>query len=134
MERGRRGCNALSVASFPTPAFDHYWAMWNEPDIERARHHLDLAVAPDFIFCDPLHWHVGRDALESNVRQFRADQPDAEFVIASGFDSHHNRFRYRWDFTRRGRVLLQGFDVATVAEDGLIERIDGFFGLLPELG
>ncbi len=47
MERGRRGCNALSVASFPTPAFDHYWAMWNEPDIERARHHLDLAVAPD---------------------------------------------------------------------------------------
>ena len=42
--------------------------------------------------------------------------------------AHHNRVRYHWNFTRRGRTLLRGFDVATIAESGLIERIDGFFG------
>jgi hypothetical protein len=107
--------------------------MWNDPDVERARGHLEPAVTSDFIFCDPLHWHAGHDALEANVRQFRADQPAAVFEMASGFDTHHNRFRYRWNFTRRGRVLVEGLDIATVADSGLIERIDGFFGPVPNL-
>ena len=25
----------------------HYWDMWNESDVEKIRHHLDLAVATD---------------------------------------------------------------------------------------
>jgi hypothetical protein len=53
--------------------------------------------------------------------------------MASGFDTHHNRFRSRWNFTRRGRVLAKGLDIATVADSGLIERIDGFFGPVPNL-
>lgn len=107
--------------------------MWNEGDPSAVRGHLDQAVTTDFIFCDPLHWHVGRDALEENVIAFRAEQPAAEFVIGSGIDTHHNRYRYAWHFTRRGRVLVKGLDIATVAENGLIERIDGFFGELPPL-
>jgi len=122
------------MGPFPTIAFENYWTMWNSRDLAGVRALLDRAVADDFIFCDPLHWHVGRDALEANVRQFRSDQPDAEFVMASGFDVHHNRYRYDWHFTRRGRVLVKGFDVATVDETtGLLERIDGFFGEIPPL-
>jgi hypothetical protein len=121
-----------TVSLFPSPAFDHYWAMWNETDVEAVRGHLDLAVSSDFIFCDPLHFHVGRDALEANVRDFRRQQPDASFKIGSGVDSHHNRIRYEWHLMRRGRVLVRGFDVTTTNDDGLIERIDGFFGDLPE--
>ena len=120
------------TALFDLPAFDHYWAMWNETDLGRVREHLDQAVSEDFIFCDPLHWHVGRDALEENVRQLRTEEPLAEFDVSSGVDQHHNRYRYSWTFGRRGRVLLHGFDVATTNEDGLIERIDGFFGPLPD--
>jgi hypothetical protein len=118
---------------FPVAAFDHYWAMWNETDPDAVRSHLDRAVTDDFVFCDPIHFHVGRDALEANVRNFRAEQPAAVFTIGSGFDSHHNRHRYQWHFTRRGRVLVTGLDIATVGEGGLIERIDGFFGPLPGL-
>lgn len=107
--------------------------MWNEKDLIAVRGHLDAAVTEDFIFCDPLHLHVGRDELEANVRQFRADQPDAHFVLASGVDTHHNRFRYQWHFTRRGRVLVRGLDIATVGDGGRIERIDGFFGEIAAL-
>ena len=112
-------------------AMDHYWHMWNETDVSKIRSHLDQAVTEDFIFCDPLHWHVGRDALEDNVRTLRAKLPTARFEIASGIDSHHNRLRYDWHILRKGRLLMQGFDVTTVADSGLIERIDGFFGPLP---
>ena len=107
--------------------------MWNEPNLSAVRGLLDRAVTTNFVFCDPINFHVGRDALEANVRHFRTEQPLAVFVLASGVDAHHNRVRYHWNFTRRGRTLLRGFDVATIAESGLIERIDGFFGPLSDL-
>lgn len=121
------------MSTFPHPSFDHYWNMWNETDLDAVRGHLDQAVTDDFIFCDPLNFHVGRDALEANVREFRTEQPLAEFTFGSGIDSHHNRHRYEWHLSRRERVLVRGFDVVTVAESALIERIDGFFGPLPDL-
>lgn len=121
------------MSLFDLDAFDHYWRMWNHRDLDAVRPELDLAVTDEFIFCDPIHFHVGRAALEANVREFRAGQPLAEFRIGSGVDHHHNRYRYEWHLTRRDRVLLKGFDVATVADNGLIERIDGFFGELPAL-
>jgi hypothetical protein len=120
------------MSLFPLESFDHYWNMWNEPDVERVREHLDRAVTQNFIFCDPLEYHVGRDALEQNVVKFRGEYPEGQFETASGFDNHHNRYRYRWNFTMRGKVFVEGLDVTTVAENGLIERIDGFFGPMPE--
>jgi len=121
------------MSLFPLPSFDHYWSMWNEADLSAVRGHLDQAVTEDFIFCDPIHYHVGRDALEKNVRGFRTEYPEAAFAMATGIDSHHNRYRYEWHFTHRGRLLVKGFDVVTTADNGLIERIDGFFGDLPDL-
>lgn len=121
------------MLDFGLPAFDHYLEMWNATDLDAVRGHLDQAVTEDFIFCDPLHWHVGRDALEANVRQLRADMPDAALTIGSAIDHHHNRYRYHWLITVDGERVMQGFDVSTVADNGLIERIDGFFGPLPLL-
>jgi hypothetical protein len=108
--------------------FDRYFEMWNEADPSRIRAHLDLAVTEDFIFCDPLNWHVGRDALEDNVQQFRQKYPEATLHVTSDFDHHHNRYRYEWQILLHGRTVLTGMDIATVADDGLIERVDGFFG------
>jgi hypothetical protein len=119
------------VSLFPATAFDHYWRMWNETDPSLVRGHLDRAVSSDFVFCDPLHHHVGRAALEENVHGFRAEHPRARFVIGTGVDHHHNRYRYAWHLTVRGRVFVTGLDVATLGEDGLLDRIDGFFGDLP---
>ncbi|MEL7155506.1 MAG: nuclear transport factor 2 family protein [Actinomycetota bacterium] len=108
----------------------HYWTMWNEPDLDAVRRHLDAAVSTDFVFVDPRHHHIGRDALEANVRALRTDKPRYRFVIASELDGHHDCYRYEWHMTAGSRTLLQGFDVARVGTDGLLERVDGFFGAL----
>ena len=114
-------------------AMEHYWAMWNELDLELVRGHLDQAVSEDFLFADPINFHQGRDALEANVREFRAERPAARFSLASRLDSHNQRYRYEWNLIEDGKVTLRGFDVTTLDEDGLIERVDGFFGPLRPL-
>lgn len=110
-----------------------YWTMWNEPELESIRSHLNAAVSADIEWVDPLHSFRGRDALEANVRTLRSNKPDYRFVIASEIDAHHNRYRYRWNMVRRHRVLVEGLDVVTLDDDGLIARVDGFFGALPEV-
>ncbi len=111
-------------------AMRHYLRMWNEPDPDRIRAHLDKAVTDDCLWVDPLHSHRGRDALEQNVRGFRSDYPGAVLGLASNVDGHHDRYRYEWAIHVDGEPLIAGFDVVTFAENGLIERVDGFFGAL----
>ena len=106
--------------------------MWNERDPVARRRHLEAAVVEDVEFCDPAYDYVGRDALEANVVEVQAD-PDVQFEVASGFDHHHNRYRYNWRVVKHGEVLVQGMDVTTVDADGMLVRIDGFFGPIPEL-
>ncbi len=74
------------MSRFLVSPFDRYFDMWNEIDPTRVRTHLDQAVTEDFIFCDPLHWHVGREALHDNVQQFREKFPDARLHVTSAFD------------------------------------------------
>lgn len=121
------------MSLFPAPAFDHYFAMWNETEPALVRAHLDQAVTEGFVFCDPLHDHVGRDALEANVREFRSTYPHAAVSLASAIDHHHDRCRYEWHITLKGKVRIVGFDAVRIAESGLLDRIDGFFGPLPSL-
>lgn len=110
----------------------HYLRMWNERDPDRIRAHLDRCVGDDCWWVDPLHQHTGRDALEANVREFRATYPDADLGLASNIDSHNDRHRYEWVITSRpGEELIRGFDVVTVdPSSGMINRVDGFFGEL----
>jgi hypothetical protein len=115
------------------PAVQHYLRMWNERDLDQIRGHLDLAVSTDCLWVDPLNDHVGRDALEANVREFRTTYPTAELGLGSNVDSHHDRHRYEWVILVDGELLIRGFDVMTL-DDGLIARVDGFFGTLERTG
>ena len=119
------------MSLFPSEPFEHYLAMWNSGDAATRRHHLERAVTADVIFCDPANHHVGIDALEHNATELNAAEPDFEFEIASGFDHHHDRYRYRWRVVKHGETVLEGMDVTTVDEQGLLQRIDGFFGPIP---
>lgn len=114
-------------------AMQHYLRMWNELDSELVRGHLDLAVAQDCLWVDPQNAHTGRDALESNVHEFRKNFPTAVLRLASNVDGHNRRYRYEWQITVDDELLIAGFDVSTLNEGGLIERVDGFFGQLERL-
>lgn len=107
-------------------------AAWNETNPEKIRDHLDRALSPDVIFIDPSHSIVGLEAFEVMVRDFRAQFPDAVCTRASGVDTHHNLYRYNWEIHRSGELLIPGFDVAELNSDGLVCRVEGFFGPLPE--
>ena len=120
------------ISSAPA-ALQHYMHMWNETDATLVRGHLDQAVSEDCWWVDPQNNHIGRDALEQNVRSFREKYPGASLRIASNLDGHNNRYRYDWIITIENEVLIRGFDVATLNDDGLIERVDGFFGVLTRL-
>lgn len=116
----------------PHPAFALYLAMWNERDPDRVRGHLDQAVTEDVLFVDPANVTRGRDEMEAMVLELLAGQPGASFEVASAYDGHHGRYRYRWNMRVDGALAVEGFDVTTVDDDGVIERIDGFFGPLPD--
>ena len=86
------------------------------------------AVTTEVEWNDPRDSFVGIDELERAIRRLRTSKPDYAFRIVSESDANHHRLRYRWDMTRRGRTLMEGLDVVTLAPSGLIERVDGFFG------
>ena len=113
-------------------AFDHMLAAWNERDPALVRSHLERALAPDIEFIDPSVETHGIDEFEANVHDVHARVPGAEYSRTSGVDGHHRIYRYSWQISRDGEVILPGFDVAEVDEDGKVARVLGFFGPLPD--
>ncbi len=106
-----------------------YWAAWNEKNLDLVPSHLAHAVTHDVEWNDPRDSFVGITELEVAIRRLRTSKPGYRFVIASEVDHHHDRFRYRWDMINRGRTLMEGLDIVTVEpSEGLICRVDGFFG------
>lgn len=128
---------AAALATAPD-VLHRYMAMWNERDVEKVRTHLDSCVSESCLWVDPQHQHTGRDALEANVRGFRASFPDADLGLGSNVDGHNDRYRYEWLITTGDgpdtALLIRGFDVVTLDTDGMIERVDGFFGPLAPFG
>jgi hypothetical protein len=114
-------------------AFDQVLAAWNETDPDSIRGHLDRALSSGIVFCDPDNLTTGIDEFEAMVRSFRERIPRAECARASGVDHHHDLYRYEWAVRSDGALLVSGFDVARVDDDGRLLRIDGFFGPLPPL-
>ena len=110
-----------------------YFQMWNERDLDRAFELLEATVTDDILFVDPRDSHTGRAAMEHNVERFNRAFPTARIAFASGVDGHHARYRYSWHIHMNDELLLEGFDVSTLAADGRIQRVDGFFGPLPPL-
>lgn len=114
-------------------AFTNISLAWNEKDLTKIRSWLDLSVAENVVFADPSNYIHGVDAFEQMVKDFRLKYPESVVRRTSGLDSHNNRFRYSWEIYIGEMMIVKGFDVATLNEKGLIERIDGFFGDLPPI-
>ena len=112
---------------------DHMLAAWNEADPEKIRGHLDTALAPEIIFADPDNFVKGIDAFEAMVREFRKKIPNAKSERTSGFNLQNNRYRYNWLVSAGDHPLMPGMDVTEINDDGLVVRVDGFFGPIPKL-
>lgn len=119
------------MATLPQ-SFVHLLAAWNEQDLQQTRSHLNKALAPNILFADPNFLIQGIDAFENMIKEFRQNAPKATCIHSSGYDAHHSRYRYQWTVNLDKNTQVIGYDVTTLNSDGLVERIDGFFGELPE--
>ena len=113
-------------------SLDHMLAAWNEPDPSKVRGHLERGLAPDVEFIDPSIETHGIDEFEANVEKVQAAIPGAVYSRTSGVDRHHRLHRYNWQISREGEVVLQGFDVTELNDEGEVRRVLGFFGPLPD--
>jgi len=113
-------------------SLDHMLAAWNEREPERVRAHLEKALSPEVVFIDPSVLTHGIDEFEANVHEVQGRLPGASYRRASGVDLHHNVVRYAWEIHRDGQLVLPGFDVTELDEEGRVLRVLGFFGPLPE--
>lgn len=116
------------MSQTPPDAFTHLLAAWNEPEPSCIRGHLDKALSPNILFADPANLTHGIDEFERMVRAFRAQAPGLQIERASGFNAHHDRYRYTWRAMLGDSEMGHGMDVAEIGEDGLVVRIDAFFG------
>lgn len=107
-------------------------AAWNESDSTKVRVHLERALDPAIEFIDPSITTNGIDAFEANVHQVHESLPGARYSHTSRLDSHHQLYRYCWQVTQNGEVVLDGFDVTELSEDNKVLRVLGFFGRLAE--
>jgi len=113
--------------------FDHMLAAWNEREPTKVRAHLEKALAPDVQFIDPSNDVTGLDDFETMVREFREKLlPNAICSRSSGVDGHHGLYRYDWAIHSDGDLAVAGFDVVVTDEAGMISKVYGFFGPLPE--
>lgn len=113
-------------------SLDHMLAAWNERDPDRVRAHLDKALSPEVVFIDPSIVTRGIDEFEANVHGVHGRLPGASYRRASGVDRHHDVVRYAWEIHRDGELILPGFDVTELDEEGRVTRVLGFFGPLPD--
>jgi hypothetical protein len=115
-----------------TEIVDTYIDMWNEEDAGRRAALITTAWAADARYRDPLLEADGHDGLSEMVATVHDHYPGHRFSRTSGVDAHHDVARFGWQLVAPdGAVFVAGVDVATLADDGRLRSITGFFGEPP---
>jgi hypothetical protein len=105
-----------------------YGAAWLETDPEQRMRHLEAAWSDDAVYSDPLAHVAGRTALHEHIGGTQAALPGSRIAVTSTPVRHHDSAFFRWTMTGPdGAVVMTGFDVVQLADDGRIARLTGFF-------
>jgi hypothetical protein len=110
-----------------------YMAAWNETDEAKIKQLLEKCWADDATYTDPMSDVKGRDGLLTAINGFHAQMPGAGIAFTSAFDEHHGRVRFGWKVVGAPQEMA-GIDVATLAADGRLQSIVGFWGANPPAG
>jgi hypothetical protein len=117
-----------------TEIVDAYLAMWNEEDANRRAAYIEQAWVPECRYIDPMLEADGHAALSEMVATVHAHYPGQRFRRVSGIDAHHDQVRFAWVLAAPdGAITVAGIDVGTIAPDGRLTGIVGFFGDPPDL-
>jgi hypothetical protein len=105
-----------------------YGEAWSATDDDARTALLEVAWAPDAVYCDPLARVEGREALGRHIAGTQAALAGGRITVTSTPVRHHDSAFFRWALTdASGAVALTGFDVVQLDTDGRIARLTGFF-------
>jgi hypothetical protein len=108
---------------------DEYFAMWNADDPDERLGHARRAFAEDARYVDPLNDVTGPEGAAAMVGELRATHAGFAVRRSTELDTHHDMLRFGWEiFDREGALYLNGIDICTLAADGRIRTLAGFFG------
>ena len=111
-----------------------YIDAWCEPEPERRAALLTRSWTEEGIYKDPQMEAKGRAALSDYIGTVHERMPGATLAYTSGVSRHHNHIYFSWHLLAGdGKVILKGVDFGTLASDGRLRQIVGFFGDLPAL-
>ena len=109
-----------------------YVRAWHEPDEAVRRELLEQSWAERGVYADPGSTISGREALVEAITDFRRRRPGACIEVRSAVDGFDRHFRFVWTVVdASGNVLNEGIDVGRLDDDGRIESIIGFIGIVP---
>jgi hypothetical protein len=110
-----------------------YGAAWLEPDEASRRKLLEQAWANDGVYQDPTGRAEGRAALVAHIGGFHEMMSGNAIEITSGVDVYGDVLRFSWQMrAENGDIALEGMDFGTLARDGRLASITGFFGPFPD--
>jgi hypothetical protein len=108
---------------------EEYFAMWNSDDPEERLGHARRAFTDDARYVDPLSDVSGPAGAAEMVGGLRAAHAGYAVRRSSDLDSHHDVVRFGWEILDGdGALYLSGVDVCSLAADGRIRALAGFFG------
>ena len=111
----------------PVPeAVQAYLDAWNAPDDATRAQRLADAVTPSIVYRDPTTAVAGPEALSAYIESTRATVGDAPLLLSGTPDAYGPVMRFTW--TMGDPIVVAGIDFATVADDGRLAEITGFFG------
>ena len=106
--------------------WQRYARIWSSDASTRARE-LEAVLADECSYCDVNGAISGRQALSNYMGGFQQQVADGKFQIRSVIH-HHDRMLAEWALLGpNGAVLQTGRSFATVADDGRLQGITGFF-------
>ncbi len=110
----------------PQSLWQRYARIWtSEPEIRASE--LEACLAEACVYCDVNGVQQGREALSRYMGGFQESVTNAGFEILSVLH-HHDRMLAEWRLVGpNGAVLQTGRSFATVADDGRLQTITGFF-------
>ncbi len=108
---------------------DAYFDMWNESDAVRRRATIATAWAPEASYVDPMFAADGYEGLDALVAKAQGQFPGHRFRRTTAVDAHHDRVRWGWELVPAagGAPVAAGVDFATLAPDGRLREVTGFF-------
>ena len=105
-----------------------YGEAWLETDAQRRAELLERAWATDAVYCDPLAFVRGREALSQHIAETQAGLSGGRIEVTAEATRHHDSAHFPWAISDAGgATVLTGFDVVQLDDAGRITRLTGFF-------